>query len=126
MLIKTECREQKNMTMELESKAIDNDTIIIQIKGEVDMESAPSLQKQLVDHFRKNIKIVIVDLSAVSYIDSSGIATFVEGLQWSHNTQNKFRLVGLVPRVKDIFDIARLTTVFEIFDTPEKAMEDLA
>ena len=82
------------MTMELESKAIDNDTIIIQIKGEVDMESAPSLQKQLVDHFRKNIKIVIVDLSAVSYIDSSGIATFVEGLQWSHNTQNKFRLAG--------------------------------
>ena len=112
--------------MEFESKVHDSGAVVVQVKGDVDMESAPNLQKQLVDHFRKNIKAVIVDLSAVSYIDSSGIATFVEGLQWSHNTQNKFRLAGLAPGVKDIFDIARLTTVFEIFETPEKAMEGIA
>jgi len=110
------------MSIKCQTKELESGIIVFEVEGEVDMECSPNLQKQLVYFFRKNIKGIIVDLSRVTYIDSSGIATFVEGLQWSHSSQKKFRLVGLTPPVNDIFQIARLTTVFEIFGSREEAL----
>ena len=112
------------MALDFQSDEVGS-AVVVSVKGDVDMDSSPELQKQLIGLFRNDQKAIVVDLSGVSYIDSSGIATFVEGLQWSHSTQNKFRLVGLSPCVKDIFEIARLTTVFDIFDSREKALEGI-
>lgn len=103
-----------------------NNIAFLEIKGDVDMSSSPEMQKQLAVCFRKNKTAVIVDLSGVSYMDSSGIAVLVEGLQWGHNHKKKFRLTGLTPSVKDIFEIAHLLKVFEIYDSREDALRDMA
>ncbi len=58
-------------------------------------------------------------------MDSSGVATLVEGLQWSHRSQIPFRLYGMLPAVESVFRMARLESLFEIFDTREAALEDL-
>ena len=87
------------------------------------MNSSPDVREVLTEYFDRSTKAIIVDLSEVPYIDSSGIATLVEGLQWSHSTEKKFRLVGLTPTVKDIFEIARLLQVFEVFNTLEEATQ---
>ena len=96
--------------------------VIVSVNGDIDMSSSTQMRDALTPLFQNNNKIVVVDLSGVSYIDSSGIATLVEGLQWSHTSNNKFRLAALTPGVKDVFEIARLLTVFEVFDTKEQAL----
>jgi len=104
-------------------KKNENGVIRLILKGYMDMNSSPDVRDELTQHFDGGTKAIIVDLSEVPYIDSSGIATLVEGLQWSHTSSKKFRLVGLTPTVKDIFEIARLLQVFEVFDTLGEATQ---
>ena len=110
------------MSIELKLEHHSDDKVTVSVKGDIDMSSSKKARDTLTPLFQANNKAIIVDLSGVSYIDSSGIATLVEGLQWSHSSQNKFRLVSLTPAVKDVFEIARLLTVFEVFDTKEEAL----
>jgi anti-sigma B factor antagonist len=98
------------------------DVVTIIVSGDIDMSSSTKMRDVLTPLFQDDNKVIIVDLSGVSYMDSSGIATLVEGLQWSHASKNKFRLAALTPGVKDVFEIARLLTVFEVFDTKEQAL----
>jgi len=113
------------MTMDIQSSQNDSGVATLTIQGEIDMNSCSQVQTHLLDLFNKNSRVVVVDLSRVSYIDSFGIATLVEGLQWSHKNKTKFRLVSLTPAVEDVFKIANLQTVFEIFDSPEDALKGL-
>jgi anti-sigma B factor antagonist len=68
---------------------------------------------------------IVVDLGAVSYMDSSGIATLVEGLQETTAYGGKFRIAGLTEKVKQVFELARLTDVFEIYADADQAKEGL-
>ncbi len=110
------------MTVELNSEEKDG-VVTISIEGEFDMAASPKIRNFLTPLFKENNRSVIVDLAKVPYIDSSGIATLVEGLQWSHSSDKKFRLTQLSPAVKDVFEIARLLTVFEVFDSHEEALQ---
>lgn len=109
------------MSMDLKMDK-DGDSVTVTVTGDIDMSSSTKVRDALGPLFQNNNKVIVVDLSGVSYIDSSGIATLVEGLQWSHNSKNKFRLAALTPGVKDVFEIARLLSVFEVFDTKEQAL----
>ena len=100
----------------------DGDRVTVSVTGDIDMSSSNKMRDALNPLFQNDNKVIVVDLSGVSYIDSSGIATLVEGLQWSHSSKNKFRLAALTPGVKDVFEIARLLTVFEVFETKEQAL----
>ena len=95
------------------------------IRGEIDMYTSPKVWKRLTELFKSNPRAIIVDLSKVSYIDSSGLAPLMAGLQWSYKENTIFRLTSLTPVVKDVFNIANLQTVFEIFDSPEDALKGL-
>lgn len=111
------------MVIELQSSESDNGAATLVIQGDIDMSTSPQVRTHLTDLFEKKQKMIVVDLSKVSYIDSSGIATLVEGLQWSHSNNTKFRLTNLSPMVKDVFEIARLLTVFEVYDSQEEALK---
>ena len=97
-------------------------SVTITVSGDIDMSSSTQMRDALTPLFQNSNEVIVVDLSGVSYIDSSGIATLVEGLQWSHSSNNTFRLAALTPGVKDVFEIARLLTVFEVFDSKEQAL----
>lgn len=111
------------MSIDLQTSQSGNGVVTLLIEGDIDMGSSTLVRTQLTNLFEKNQKAIVVDLSKVAYIDSSGIATLVEGLQWSHANDTKFRLTCLTPMVKDVFDIARLLTVFEVFDSNEEALK---
>ncbi len=64
-------------------------------------------------------------MSGVTYIDSSGIATLVEGLQLSRQTKARFALFGLRPNARSVLELARLHKVFTIFTTEEEAVEKI-
>ncbi|MFZ2447866.1 MAG: STAS domain-containing protein [Syntrophobacteraceae bacterium] len=88
--------------------------ILLVLEGDLDMSTSPQVRNALMPLFRKAPSHVIVDLSGVPYIDSSGIATFVEGLQFSRKGNIRFTLAGATPTVESIFDLAYLKSVFEM------------
>ena len=112
------------MDIQLEKEEL-NGAVVLSIKGDIDMSTSTKVREQLAPLFKQNNIAIVVDLSGVSYMDSSGLATLVEGLQWSHSSKNKFRLSSLTPGVKDVFEIVHLLSVFEIFETKEEALKEI-
>ena len=98
---------------------------IIEVKGEVDLYSSPMMREYIFKALKQQRpQTLIVDLSRVSYTDSSGIATLVEGLQLAQEYDSRFKLVGLSPTVLEVFQLVRLERVFDIYPTEEEALND--
>ncbi|MEO1279270.1 MAG: STAS domain-containing protein [Planctomycetota bacterium] len=112
----------------MDIRSHDQKTIVLSVSGEVDIVRSPDLQTSLQDAIGKvpGKGSVIVDLSGVSYMDSSGVATLVRGLQLSRKKDVGLVLCSLQDRVRSIFEIARLDTVFPIAGTFDEAVEAAA
>lgn len=93
---------------------------VIRIEGDVDMSNSPDVRNVLLPTFQKEPSHVIVDLSGVPYIDSSGIATLVEGLQLSRKCSARLTLAGMGQTVEAVFELAYLKEVFEIVSDVEQ------
>jgi len=96
---------------------------IIHSEGTVDLYSSPELREEIQRQFKK-CTTLIIDLSGVEYIDSSGIATLVEGLQVSKKLGKRFILTGITEQVKDVFNLARLEKVFSIYNSVEEIINE--
>jgi anti-sigma B factor antagonist len=95
---------------------------VLPLEGEIDLHVSPGIAQSLRAMIEKKPKQLIVDLARVSYIDSSGVAVFIEGMQNTQEYGGKFALVGLQEAVRSIFEIARLDQVFRIFPTVDAAL----
>jgi len=113
------------MTFKIKSKEKENIGVII-VEGEVDMFSSPELRDKLLPFFTKKIKGIIVDLTGVLFMDSSGIATLVEGLQWSRKENKEFILTGLGTNVLNALSLTKLDNVFNIKTNTENAFNELS
>ncbi|PIP01694.1 MAG: anti-anti-sigma factor [Zetaproteobacteria bacterium CG12_big_fil_rev_8_21_14_0_65_54_13] len=103
------------LTFEHENR--DTQTALLRVHGDVTIHTSPRLREELKPLFSASIKEVRVVLNDVDFMDSSGIATLVEGLQWSRLTGGRFILSGLSENVRDVFELAKLDTVFDIEDS---------
>jgi anti-sigma B factor antagonist len=95
---------------------------VVAFTGEVDLESSPAARKVLLNCFDKTRK-VIVDLSRVTYIDSSGVASLVEALQAARKSGSEFALAACSEPTRRVLELARLDKVFTLHDTVEEALE---
>ncbi|MCE3004889.1 MAG: STAS domain-containing protein [Xanthomonadaceae bacterium] len=91
---------------------------LVKVAGEVDLSWSQSIRKAVLDALGR-APAVGVDLSAVTYIDSSGIAALVEGFQSARGKGQKFALVAASPQVRAVLQLARLDRVFPMVDTAE-------
>lgn len=89
---------------------------IIDLSGEIDLETSPEARQQILE-LLKNQHPVLVDMAAVEYIDSSGIASLVEALQYARAQNLAFGLVGVNKTALDVFELARLDKVFPMYST---------
>ena len=112
--------------MSFKLKSMEKENIgVIMAEGEIDMFSSPNLRNKLVPFFEKKIKGIIVDLSGVSFMDSSGIATLVEGLQWSKKNNKAFVLTGLGTNVMNALCLTKLDNIFTIMPKMDDAFKKL-
>ena len=95
---------------------------VIEMSGEVDLSCSPDARKQIL-HFLNANSNVLVDLSMVSYIDSSGIASLVEGYQTAKKKSLNFGLIGVSDAAMSVLQLARLDKVFPIHDTVEERLQ---
>jgi anti-sigma B factor antagonist len=87
---------------------------VVKLGGDIDMHVSPSARAEILQCIRDNHP-VIVDLAAVTYIDSSGIASLVEGLQAAKSKRLEFGLFGASPAAMRVLKLARLETVFKFY-----------
>ncbi|HAW95627.1 MAG: anti-anti-sigma factor [Phycisphaerae bacterium] len=98
--------------------------ILLKPKGDIDLSRAPAFRTEIAKGIQKANGAVFIDLNDVPYMDSSGVATLVEALKTTSQSGNRLVLFGMQERVRSIFEIARLDTVFKITETLEQAQED--
>ena len=109
--------------MNLDSEHRKQDQVwIIRVDGEVDLYSSPAMRQELKKAIKAKVKAVLIDLSAVDYMDSSGVATLIEALQALKKSKNRLALVGAAQPVMQVLKFAKLDQVFDLFDTIEEAI----
>ena len=99
-----------------------DDGIYLALTGDIDLSRSPVLRQTLLDIASRKPGRLVIDLVAVPYMDSSGVATLVEALQALRKSGGKMVLCSLQPKVRSIFEIARLNMVFTIVDDRDAAM----
>lgn len=95
--------------------ASDNPPEVISLAGEIDLHQSPQVLAQLNPLISRKLPRIHLDLSKVSYIDSSGLAAFVDVMQRIQAYGGEFALVALRDSVRNIFEISRLDKVFRIY-----------
>ena len=88
---------------------------IISLVGEVDLHYSPRAREEILNTL-KDKQNVLIDLSEVSYIDSSGIASLVEGYQMSKKAGQSFGLLNISNAALQVLKLARLDSVFPIYN----------
>ena len=89
------------------------DAVIAALAGDVDLESSPRARALLLELVQGGRR-VLVDLSAVSYLDSSGVASLIEAYQLARKRGAGFALVAPTPAARRVLELARLDRVFTI------------
>lgn len=110
--------------LEVSTRALEK-AVVVMIRGDVDLYSSPEVRKKIIALTDKKTPNILIDLTQVCYMDSSGVATLVEGLQQVGKYKGRLKLFGLDAAVKEVFELSRLDKVFEIYPDESAATESL-
>lgn len=105
------------MTCEVKQE---QDMTVVVLSGEIDRSCTAKIRRAVLECLDHEMHLA-VDMRKVSYIDSSGIACLVEGLQKAKDTQRRFSLVAVSDQAMKVLKLARLDRVFSIFASAEEA-----
>lgn len=97
-------------------------TPVLEVRGEVDVSTAPELREKLLALAEQGRTVAVVDLSEVSFVDSTALGVLVSGVKRLRSSGGDLRLVVTQPRISKVFEITGLTDVFSIFATAEEAV----
>ncbi len=99
--------------------------LVIDLSGQVDLFSSPRMRSAILEAIStKQVSRVAINLSEVSYIDSSGVASLVEGLQMARSKSCRLVLFGLQQGAREVLELARLDKIFDIRATETDALTD--
>lgn len=104
----------------------EGDWTVLEVAGEVDVYTAPKLRERLIGLVGDGHHKIIVDMTAVDFLDSTGLGVLVGGLKRIRANEGSLALVCNAERILKIFRITGLTKVFPIHDTVDEALQDSA
>ena len=114
------------MSVKLTTRQV-GDVTVIDAAGRITLgEGASTFRDTIRDLAAKGDKKMLLNLGEVSYIDSSGIGEMVSGFTTVTNHGGQLKLLGLSKRVKDLLQITKLYTVFEVFDDEASAVRSFS
>ena len=104
------------MSMKSSTRQVDGVTIV-DLSGRITLgEGSVQLRDQVRDLLSKGNKKILLNLGDVNYIDSSGIGELVSGFTTVTNSGGQLKLLNLNKRVKDLLQITKLYTVFDVHE----------
>jgi anti-sigma B factor antagonist len=101
--------------------------VVLTLQGTLEIgKDTERLQEIVQGHLQNGDILFLLDLAGVRYIDSSGITALIKIHTASKNAGGAMKLLRLTQRVHDVLQITRLSSVFEIYNDPAKAMSSFA
>lgn len=88
---------------------------IVNVSGEIHVSTAPSFREQLNEVIESGSSMLVLDLSAVEFIDSTGLSVLLNALRLVHQRHGHLALVCTNPTVMRLFQITSLDATFDIF-----------
>jgi anti-sigma B factor antagonist len=107
---------------EIAERVVGDQTSVLSVKGEIDVSTAPELRDRLLTAAQNGHGIVVVDLSEVTFLDSTALGVLVSGLKRLRAEGGDLRLVVTGRSVAKVLEITGLVDVFSIFDTVDGAV----
>ncbi|HEX4135970.1 MAG TPA: STAS domain-containing protein [Bryobacteraceae bacterium] len=114
------------MSVKLNTRQV-GDVTVIDVSGRITLgEGSSTLRDALRELVAKGNKKILLNLGEVSYIDSSGIGELVSGFTTVSNQGGTLKLLSLTKRVKDLLQITKLYTVFDVHEDEAHAVRSFA
>ncbi len=114
------------MSVKLSTRQV-GDVSVVDVAGRITLgEGSSALRDLLKDMVGKGQKKILLNLGEVSYIDSSGIGELVSAFTTIANQGGQLKLLNLAKRVKDLLQITKLYTVFDVHDDEAGAIRSFA
>lgn len=105
------------------TKRTKGEIVVLDILGEIDLYNAPEI-KDIINGLIEQKKFnVIINLEKVTYIDSSGIGALISSLSNLKKYQGGLKIINVYASVRKVFELTKLTSFFEIFDSEDTAIE---
>jgi len=95
---------------------------ILDIQGEIDLYNAPEIKEIIQKLINEQKYNIIINLEKVSYIDSSGIGALISSLSNLKKYQGSLKIINVYASVKKVFELTKLTSFFEIYDSEDEAL----
>jgi anti-sigma B factor antagonist len=96
--------------------------IIFDINGEIDLYNAPEIKEKIKEEMNKSKANIIINLDKVSYIDSSGIGVLISSLSNLKKIGGALKLINVYASVRKVFELTKLTSFFDIYDSEADAL----
>lgn len=99
-----------------------DEIIILDPLGRLDITTAWQFRLKLQEAISEATPHILVNLSEVNFIDSSGLTSLVAGMRDADKIEGSFRLCNVHPEAKLVFEVTMMDSVFEMYDTEEEAL----
>lgn len=93
-----------------------SDARYVELEGDLDFDTSPDFRREFTSRLSEAVKKIVINLKKVPYVDSSGLATFIELYQKLRRSQGELLLCNLNQGVRSVFEIAKLDTVFHLVE----------
>jgi anti-sigma B factor antagonist len=110
-----------DLTFEIAEKRVDGVSVVT-VTGEIDVATAPDLKECLVAQASDGVSAIVVDLSGVSFIDSTALGVLVGAFRRQEEAGGTLKLVVTEPRILKVLEITALTSVFPVFASVDEAV----
>ena len=106
----------------VQSVRTEGESLVVEVAGDIDLHRSLEFQQSLLKLLDRHPKRIVINLAGVSYMDSSGVASLVKLLSRVRRANIVLKLCNLTDRVRSVFEITRLDTVFPICGSLQEAL----
>jgi anti-sigma B factor antagonist len=110
--------------MKFVSEPIDDTIAIVRGEGRLNMVSAPALRQVITGLVDEGRSKIVVDLSGVDFMDSSGLGSLIGCLKTTRQAGGDLRIAAPTKQVVMVLQLSNLDRVLKAYDTPEEAFRD--
>lgn len=108
--------------MKMKTESLEGRTVLTVLEERLDASNSAELRDAILSQLEPEGRQLVLDLSQVSFIDSSGLGALLSGFKTANLRSGTLVLAGLQPRVQSMFELTRLHRVFEIFPSTAAAL----
>jgi anti-sigma B factor antagonist len=110
------------MDFEIESERLSDGLYVISLGGEIDLYTAPEFKQQLIEALQAGARMIVVDLTKTTFIDSTTLGVLVGAVKRLRESGGELSLVCRDQNITKVFEITGLDRVFSIHASREEAL----